>query len=76
MSDGPDMREAGGNDLGTLELGQIWPSLNQTLVWALASVNPAMAWDEWKRTRSRIMRRPIRTSGMGCGVAMIPTTPR
>jgi hypothetical protein len=43
MSDGPGMREAGGNDLGTLELGAIWPSLNQTLVWALASVNPAMA---------------------------------
>jgi Glycosyl hydrolase 36 superfamily, catalytic domain/Glycosyltransferase family 36 len=49
MGNGPDMREAGGNDLGTLELGAIWPSLNQTLVWALATVNPAMAWDEWKR---------------------------
>jgi len=49
MSDGPDMREVGGNDLGTLELGAIWPSLNQTLVWALASIDPAMAWQEWKR---------------------------
>ena len=49
MSDGPDMRSQGGDDLGTLEMGAIWPSLNQTLVWALANLDPAMAWDEWKR---------------------------
>ena len=29
--------------------GGIWPSLNQTLIWALALVNPQMAWDEWKK---------------------------
>jgi hypothetical protein len=29
--------------------GGIWPSLNQTLIWALALVNPPMAWDEWKK---------------------------
>jgi len=29
--------------------GGIWPSLNQTLIWALALVNPSMAWDEWKK---------------------------
>jgi hypothetical protein len=49
MSDGPDMRSQGGDDLGTLEMGAIWPSLNQTLVWALAALDPAMAWDEWRR---------------------------
>lgn len=49
MSDGPDMRSVGGGSLGTLEMGAIWPSLNQTLVWALAGIDPAMAWDEWKK---------------------------
>ena len=49
MSDGPDMRSKGGDNVGTLELGAIWPSLNQTLVWALADIDPAMAWEEWKR---------------------------
>ena len=49
MSDGPDMRGTGGTNVGTLELGAIWPSLNQTLVWALMGVDPAMAWQEWKR---------------------------
>ena len=49
MSDGPDMRNVGGSNVGTLELGAIWPSLNQTLVWALVGVDPAMAWEEWKR---------------------------
>jgi hypothetical protein len=49
MSDGPDMRDKGGSNVGTLELGAIWPSLNQTLVWALMGVDPAMAWEEWKR---------------------------
>ncbi|WP_348265367.1 hypothetical protein P8935_22265 [Telmatobacter sp. DSM 110680] len=49
MSDGPDMRKVGGTNVGTLELGAIWPSLNQTLVWALARTHPATAWEEWKR---------------------------
>jgi hypothetical protein len=49
MSDGPDMRSKSNNGDGTLELGAIWPSLNQTLVWALACIDPAMAWEEWKR---------------------------
>ena len=49
MSDGPDMRKVGGTNVGTLELGAIWPSLNQTLVWALARTDPATAWEEWKR---------------------------
>jgi hypothetical protein len=29
--------------------GGIWPSLNQTLIWALALASPQMAWDEWKK---------------------------
>lgn len=49
MSDGPDMHAAHQADLGTLVDGAVWPSLNQTLVWALMSVDPAMAWEEWKR---------------------------
>ncbi|MFX1566357.1 MAG: GH36-type glycosyl hydrolase domain-containing protein [Promethearchaeota archaeon] len=27
----------------------IWPSINGTLIWALARVNGELAWDEWKR---------------------------
>lgn len=49
MSDGPDMKANGPATRGTLEMGAIWPSLNQTLVWALAERHPAMAWEEWKR---------------------------
>jgi hypothetical protein len=53
MSDGPDTRQGKPNDVGSLERGAIWPSLNQTLVWALAGVDPAMAWDEWKKNTFR-----------------------
>ncbi|MGC2636744.1 MAG: hypothetical protein WA294_06175, partial [Acidobacteriaceae bacterium] len=49
MSQGPDLTKPGMFGAGTVVRGGIWPSLNQTLVWALASVNPAMAWDEWKK---------------------------
>jgi len=49
MSDGPDMRSGGATSVGTLERGAIWPSLNQTLVWALAGMDKEMAWDEWKK---------------------------
>lgn len=49
MSDGPDMRANRPAERGTLEMGAIWPSLNQTLIWALAATHPAMAWEEWKR---------------------------
>jgi hypothetical protein len=27
--------------------GGVWPSINGTLVWALARVDGDMAWDEW-----------------------------
>ena len=49
MGAGPDMKQGGPADSGSLEHGAIWPSLNQTLVWALAGIDPAMAWDEWKK---------------------------
>jgi hypothetical protein len=49
MSDGPDLRKPGAFEPGTCVRGAVWPSLNQTLVWALAGVDPAMAWDEWKK---------------------------
>ena len=29
--------------------GGIWYSINATLVWAAASVDPELAWDEWRR---------------------------
>lgn len=49
MAEGPELHSTYQADVGTLEAGAIWPSLNQTLVWALAPIDPAMAWDEWKR---------------------------
>lgn len=33
----------------TGERGSIWASINMTLVWAAASVDPELAWDEWRR---------------------------
>lgn len=45
MSAGPDMT----GNRGSQEMGASWLSLNQTLVWALAGIDPAMAWDEWKK---------------------------
>ena len=49
MSEGPDMQQGEVFLPGTCVNGGVWPSLNQTLVWALATVDPAMAWDEWKK---------------------------
>ena len=46
---GPDISKPGLFDQGTVVRGGIWPSLNQTLVWALAGTDPALAWDEWKK---------------------------
>ena len=34
---------------GTSVAGGVWPSLNQTLIWALAQIDGTMAWDEWKK---------------------------
>jgi len=34
---------------GTSFAGGVWPSLNQTLIWALAGIDGEMAWDEWKK---------------------------
>jgi hypothetical protein len=38
-----------GTALGTVTNAGIWPSLNGTLIWALALVNGEQAWDEWKK---------------------------
>jgi hypothetical protein len=38
-----------GMPAGVLTNGGVWPSINGTLIWALALVEPAMAWDEWKK---------------------------
>lgn len=37
-----------GFELGVFSTG-IWPSINGTLIWALAQVDGMMAWDEWKK---------------------------
>ncbi len=48
------MASASFSEPGTSINGGIWPSLNATLVWALATVDGRMAWDEWlKNTLAR-----------------------
>src|SRR5437667_536175 len=51
LNTSPDQVQRGvwHSDAGTQVAGGVWPSLNQTLIWALARVDPAMAWDEWKK---------------------------
>jgi hypothetical protein len=51
LSKSPDQVQRGPwrSEPGTQVNGGVWPSLNQTLIWALARVNGAMAWDEWKK---------------------------
>jgi len=51
MNDSPDRITHGvwPTEPGTSIVGGVWPSLNQTLIWALASVDQKMAWDEWKK---------------------------
>ncbi|RLD67183.1 MAG: hypothetical protein DRI98_12840 [Bacteroidetes bacterium] len=34
---------------GTLTNGGVWPSINGTLIWALANVDKSLGWDEWKK---------------------------
>jgi hypothetical protein len=34
---------------GLLENGGIWPSINGTLIWALAMAGGTSAWEEWKK---------------------------
>jgi hypothetical protein len=38
-----------GSPIGSSVNAGIWPSLNGTLIWALALVNGGLAWDEWKK---------------------------
>jgi len=51
LSDSPDRTTRGPWKMepGTSVAGGVWPSLNQILVWALSGIDPAMAWDEWKK---------------------------
>ena len=51
LSEGPDQVQRGAwkAEPGTQVNGGVWPSLNQTLIWALAGTDGAMAWDEWKK---------------------------
>ena len=51
LSAGPDQVQKGmwHSEPGEQVNGGVWPSLNQTLIWALAGVDGAIAWDEWKK---------------------------
>jgi hypothetical protein len=51
LTKGPDMIGQGELKMepGTSINGGVWPSLNATLIWALALVDAGMAWDEWKK---------------------------
>ena len=51
LTTGPDQVQKGAwrTEPGTSVNGGVWPSLNQTLIWALAGIDGAMAWDEWKK---------------------------
>src|SRR5260370_34486249 len=51
ISDSPDRIATGvwKTEPGTSIAGGVWPSLNQMLIWALARVDGAMAWDAWKK---------------------------
>jgi hypothetical protein len=41
----PDMN----SPVWTMENGGVWPSINGTLIWALAMQDGTAAWDEWKK---------------------------
>src|SRR5258708_38322873 len=51
LSEGPDQVQRGAwkSEPGTQVNGGVWPSLNQTLIWALAAVDGAMARDEGEK---------------------------
>jgi hypothetical protein len=51
LTAGPDQEQRGAwkSEPGTQSNGGVWPSLNQTLIWALAGIDGAMAWDEWEK---------------------------
>ena len=51
LTAGPDQVQRGAwhSEPGTQVNGGIWPSLNQTLIWALAANDGARAWNEWKK---------------------------
>ncbi|HUK89544.1 MAG TPA: hypothetical protein VLZ81_04020, partial [Blastocatellia bacterium] len=49
LNNSGDMLDTRMFQAGTSVSGGVWPSLNQTLIWALAKVDGAMAWDEWKK---------------------------
>ena len=51
LTTGPDQVQKGAwkTEPGTSVNGGVWPSLNQTLIWALAGIDGTMAWDEWKK---------------------------
>ena len=49
VSRGDRTAEEMGARIGTSQDGGVWPSFNGQLIWALARIDGAMAWDEWKK---------------------------
>ncbi len=43
------MEKEGGAKAGILTNGGVWPSINGTLIWALALLDGEAAWDEWQK---------------------------
>ena len=48
----PDEKMVGAPGTGTNS--GVWPSINGTLIWALALVNGEMGWDEWKKNSQAV----------------------
>ncbi len=48
----PDKKMVGAPGTGTNS--GVWPSINGTLIWALALVNGNMGWDEWKKNSQAV----------------------
>ena len=67
-----ESRESDPKDQGVAEEGGVWPAINCTLIWALSLVDPAAAWEEWKK--NTLARHAEAYPGLWCGVLSGPDT--
>ena len=65
-------RESDPRDQGVAEEGGIWPAINCTLIWALAKVDGAAAWDELKK--NTLARHAEVYPDLWCGTLSGPDT--
>lgn len=65
-------RESDPKDQGIAEEGGVWPAINCTLIWALAKVDGAAAWDEWKK--NTLARHAEVYPTLWCGILSGPDT--